>query len=282
MLRERGPGTKVRGGGGIALHVVEAGNPAAQPLLFIHGYLQSTYSWRKQFESDLGRDFRLIAFDLRGHGASEKPLDAAAYADSKLWADDVAAVLEQLDLQRAVVVAWSYAGYVIADYLRFYGARRLGGLALVAAVTCRGDEKVRNFGAPGFVDLFPAVFSSDPEVLQPILRRFIDLSVADPTSLDESVRAELLAASELVPAVAREAMQRRKLENDDVLRALVLPAICMHGAEDAVVLLASSEHNARTIPGAQLSVYPRAGHSVFVEDSVHFNREIRELAARVA
>jgi non-heme chloroperoxidase len=282
MLQERSPGTRVRGGGGAELSVLEGGNRSGAPILFIHGYLQSARCWRKQLESDLARDFRLIAFDLRGHGASEKPPRSEAYSDSKLWADDVAAVLEQLDVRRALIVGWSYAGYVIADYLRFYGQERIRALAFVSAVTRRGDEKVRNFADPRFAQLFPALFSDDEQVYGPALEAMTDLLVADPGRLDAATRAEIIAGAARIPAIAREGMQRRKVENDDVLAAITVPALCVHGAQDAVVLFASSEHNARVIPAAELAVYEGVGHAAFFEDHARFNRDLRTLAQRVA
>lgn len=87
---------KVKGGGGIQLHVVEEGNPQGRPVLFIHGFSQCHLSWIRQLDSDLAREFRLVAMDMRGHGQSDKPRDA--YGDSKLWADDVQGVIQSLEL----------------------------------------------------------------------------------------------------------------------------------------------------------------------------------------
>src|SRR5579872_1024084 len=184
-------GMRVIGGGGVALHVLDEGNPEGPPILFIHGYCQSTFAWRKQFAGDLGRDFRLIAFDLRGHGESDKPADAAAYTDSKFWADDVAAVIDALALQNVTLAGWSYGGYVIADYLRFYGAGRVRAVAFVCALTLKGGEKARGFTGARFAALFPALFSPDPEVLRPAMARFVDLCVADPSLLPENDRVKL-------------------------------------------------------------------------------------------
>ena len=83
---------KVAGGGGVQLHVVEAGNPGGRPVLFIHGISQCSLAWSRQLDSELARDHRLVAMDLRGHGLSDKPRDA--YGDSRLWADDVRAVID--------------------------------------------------------------------------------------------------------------------------------------------------------------------------------------------
>ena len=60
------------GGGGTRLHVVETGNPRGQAVLFIHGTSQCWLNWERQLNSDLARDYRLIAMDLRGHGASDE------------------------------------------------------------------------------------------------------------------------------------------------------------------------------------------------------------------
>jgi non-heme chloroperoxidase len=279
MLRESGPTRRIRGGGDVELHVVEGGNPRGPAILFVHGYCQSTFAWRFQFESDLARDFRLVAFDLRGHGRSDKPEDPKAYGDSQMWADDVAAVIAELGLERPVAVCWSYAGLVIADYLRIYGANKLGAIDLVGAVTVKGGEKARPFTGPRFAELFPAIFSNDATLLGPVLERLAEVCVV-PAQLDETTRLALIGIAALTASAAREGMQRgRKLDNDDVLSALDLPVLCTHGVQDAVVLPASGEHNARVLLNARLSLYEGVGHSPFWQEPDRFNRELRALAA---
>ena len=86
----------VRGGGGLRLHVREWGNADGPPILFIHGWSQNHLCWAKQYESALADEFRLVAYDLRGHGMSEAPLEPEHYTDGKLWADDVAAIIDEL------------------------------------------------------------------------------------------------------------------------------------------------------------------------------------------
>src|SRR6266536_2839847 len=87
---------RVLGGGGVQLHVVETGNPRGRPIVFIHGISQCWLAWSRQISSDLADDYRLVAMDLRGHGLSEKPREG--YNDSRLWADDVSAVIRALSL----------------------------------------------------------------------------------------------------------------------------------------------------------------------------------------
>jgi len=107
---------KIVGGGGIQFHLVETdnaetgnaetGNSSGRPILFIHGFSQCWRTWDRQMNSDLANDHRLVAMDMRGHGLSDKPRDA--YADSKLWADDVNAAIQTLQLDRPVLCGWSY------------------------------------------------------------------------------------------------------------------------------------------------------------------------------
>ena len=117
---------KIVGGGGLSLSIYEDGSPGARPVVFIHGFTQNALTWDRQFRN-LADRFHVIAYDLRGHGASDKPLDASKYTDSSLWADDLAAVIRARNLQRPVLVGWSYGGYIIADYVRKYGDNGLGG-----------------------------------------------------------------------------------------------------------------------------------------------------------
>src|SRR2546423_3056223 len=117
----------LRGGGGLHLHVQEWGDPQGPALLLIHGWSQSKLCWRRQVESGLAETFRIVTFDNRGHGMSDRPLTPEHYADGQLWADDVAAIIEQTELKRPILVAWSYGGFVVADYVRAYGEAGVGG-----------------------------------------------------------------------------------------------------------------------------------------------------------
>ena len=94
----------ISGGGGVRLHVVENGKADGRPILFIHGTSQCWLSWSKQLNSNLADRYRLVAMDMRGHGLSDKPRDA--YGDSRLWADDVNAVIRTLKLDRPVHCGW--------------------------------------------------------------------------------------------------------------------------------------------------------------------------------
>src|SRR5262245_22300071 len=124
---------EIRGAGGLRLHVREWGDPEGRELLLIHGWSQSDLCWAHQVGGDLAAGSRIVTFDLRGHGLSESPSDPDQYADGRLWADDLAAVIDQTGLQSPAVVAWSYGGLVLSDYLRIYGDAGIAAINLVGA-----------------------------------------------------------------------------------------------------------------------------------------------------
>ena len=144
----------VRGGGGLRLHVREWGKPDGPPILFIHGWSQNHLCWAKQYESALADEFRLVAYDLRGHGMSEAPLEPEHYTDGELWADDVAAIIDELRLDRPVLVGWSYGAFVICDYVRAHGQDRIAAIDFVEGAVKLGEAAFGTLIGPGFLDHF--------------------------------------------------------------------------------------------------------------------------------
>src|SRR6185436_5397707 len=120
---------------GLTIAAQEWGVADGPEILFVHGYSQCHLSWTRQVGGGLAAEFRMITYDLRGHGGSDKPLDAASYKNAKAWADELEAVMDATGLRRPVVVAWSYGGRVVADYLAVYGPRRIAGINYVDATT---------------------------------------------------------------------------------------------------------------------------------------------------
>src|SRR5687768_8852669 len=148
----------VTGGHGVKLGVNATGNPRGKSILFIHGLSQCSLAWSKQMQSALTAEFRLVAMDIRGHGSSDKPRDA--YGDSRLWAEDVNAVIGALSLDRPILCGWSYAGVMISDYVRYYGEDNIAGTVWVGAISRLGNPLVETglVGA-GFLACLPGLCS---------------------------------------------------------------------------------------------------------------------------
>jgi pimeloyl-ACP methyl ester carboxylesterase len=262
----------IAGGGGVELRVGETGDRAGRPVLFVHGYTQSRLAWDRQLRSELADDHRLVAMDVRGHGDSEKP--ESAYDDSALWADDVQAVIEGLDLADPVLVGWSYGGLVLADYLATYGTEHVAGINLVGAISKLGTEDALAVIGDDYLDCIPGFESTDAEESVAALETFVSRCVAGELSPRERYR--MLGYNVVVPPHVRTALHSRTVTHDDDLRAVDVPALVSHGEADGVVLPSAAEEHAELLPDAELSWYPDAGHSPFFEAPERFNRELRE------
>ena len=146
----------IKGAGGVNLHVREYGKLTGIPILLIHGWSQSHLCWSKQYESTLNNETRIVALDLRGHGMSDAPVQVEQYTDGDKWADDIAAVIDELALDRPILVGWSYGGYIISDYVRRNGQEKIAGINFVDAAVVLGPQAFFSMEFPNHVALILA------------------------------------------------------------------------------------------------------------------------------
>ena len=267
----------ITGGGGIQLHVVETGNPKGRPILFIHGFSQSWLAWSRQLSSDLAQDFRLVAMDNRGHGLSDKPREG--YDDSKLWADDVNAVVQGLGLNGAIFSCWSYGSLVILDYLRHYGQASVGGIQVVGSINRLGSDEALSVLTPDFLSLVPGFFSNDVEESVSSLKSLVRMClVQEPEAADLYL---MLGYNLSVPPYVRQGLFSRAFDNDDILPTIQKPILITHGAEDAIVRPAVVEKHWPLVRHAQTQMIPNSGHAPFWEAAQAFNQRLRSFAQSV-
>jgi non-heme chloroperoxidase len=208
-----------------------------------------------------------VTYDLRGHGNSDKPLEPEKYKESKVWADEVQAVIDAAKLKRPVLVGWSYGGRVIGDYLAIHGAAGLAGLNYVDATT-KSDPSFFGEG----LKVQPLMFSDDLATNIAAMRTFLRSCFEKQPSREEF--ETMLAFNMMVPPKVRANMGGRTLSMDDTLKALNLPVLVTQGTADKLILAAAAKHTAATIPGAKLSLYDGVGHAPFWEDTARFNAEL--------
>jgi non-heme chloroperoxidase len=263
---------------GLTIQAQIWGNSAGPEILFIHGFSQSYLSWIKQTGSDLPETFRIVTYDLRGHGGSDKPLDAKYYQDEKAWADEVAAVIQAAGLKRPVVVAWSYGGRVIGNYLKFYGGAHLAGLDLVDIRTKTGVPAwdggvIRKTTAP--------MISPDVATNIAGTEEFVRGVTFTPLSTQDFEQA--LAYNMVVPIEVRAAMRggsNSAVDFTGVFKKLKVPVLVTHGEKDDLIKLDAARYTASVVPGAKLSIYDNVGHAPFLEQPGRFNRELREFVLK--
>jgi pimeloyl-ACP methyl ester carboxylesterase len=263
----------VRSSDGVGLCVREWGNPDGPEVLLIHGFAQSHLCWTRQIDSTLADTHRIVAFDLRGHGASEKPLESRFYQPGHVWADDVAAVIEATGLRRPVVAGWSMGGRVLRQYLLHYGDAALGGINFVAtrpiedaSVTGPGSIAMRNSDSYDFAAR-----------LQAEIQFLRDCFEKPPEEHDLMIA---VAYNALIPRPVRDAIGGWATDPALVVAALnkvTVPTLISHGTLDKLILPHAAEMTHEAIKHSRISWYDACGHSPFYEDAQRFNRELEAL-----
>ena len=261
----------VSGGGGIQLHLVETGNSSGHPIVFVHGFSQCWLAWTRQMNSALADNYRLVAMDMRGHGLSDKPREG--YADSQLWADDMRAVIQALNLDHPVLCGWSYGPLVILDYLRHYGEDSIGGVNFVGGVTKLGSDEAASVLSADFLSLIPGFFAVDAEESVRSLASLLRLCFSQELSPQE--RYLMLGYSVSVPPYVRQALLSRSFNNDDLLPKLRKPVLITHGTDDAVVKPAVIDQQMDSISCARIQMLA-TGHACFWDDAAGYNRCLQE------
>jgi len=255
---------------GLTISAQEYGNPNGPGILFIHGFSQRHLSWMRQVDSDLAKEFHIVTYDLRGHGNSDKPLEAARYRDSKAWGDEVQAVIDATGLKRPVLAGWSYAGRVISDYVATRGAGKIAGIDFVDA----SIKFVPEWVGDNLKNL-PLMASEDLSTNIAATRTFLHGCFSRQPSVDDY--EIMLAFNMMVPPKVRAGLSGRPLDATELMSKLTLPVLVTHGAEDRNAKVDTAKYTASVIPGAKLSIYEGVGHSPFYEDAPRFNAELAAL-----
>lgn len=261
--------TKRKTSDGVELAVRTAGPTTARPIVFIHGIAQSHRVWDRLFDSALADRYRMVAFDLRGHGDSQAP--GADFTRARL-ADDLVAVIAELD--HPVLVPWSFGGVVVGEYLRRFGDAALGGLVYVAASVRTGRDAATLFG-PGMMNHARPLLSEDPAIYAAAARAFIADASAAPLAkeLADGAVAEMLR----VPPAVRRPLLAGGEDYRAELSATRVPIATIHGELDQVVLPAMSELVATCRPDVRVFRLPGIGHLPWLEAPSDFDAALADV-----
>lgn len=253
---------------GVTLAVQEAGDPDGQPVVFIHGLLGSRIDWQPQFDSPALRRYRLISYDLRGHGLSGKPVQAEAYRDGRRWADDLDAVLKAAHARKPVLVGWSLGGAVISNYLAAYGDAGIAGAVYVdGVVELKADQ----------ITAHPEVYRdmTAPDLMTHLdgERSFLALCFARQPA--RAVFERLLANAAMASWDMQRAVQSMSVPAAEGLGRARVPLLLLYGERDALVKARPSIARAVQLnPHVQSKLYPNSGHAPFMEEPERFNRDL--------
>ncbi len=234
------------------------------PVVFSHGWPLSADAWEDQMVFLGAHGYRCIAHDRRGHGRSSQPWNGN---DMDTYADDLAALVEALDLKNAVHVGHSTGGGEVARYIGRHGTKRVAKAALIGAIT---PLMLRTAANPGglSIDVFDGLRSS---VHADRSQFFKDLSVP----FYGANRPGAKVSQGLRDSFWLQGMQAgfknvfdcikafSETDQTEDLRKFNVPTLLIHGDDDQIVPIGASAHAAVKIaPKAQLKVYPGAPHGL--------------------
>ena len=237
---------------------------SGKPVLFTHAWALNADIWEYQLTELVDQGLRCVAYDRRGHGRSSDP--GRGYTYDRL-ADDLATVIERLDLHDITLVGYSMGNGEAIRYLSRHGSSRIARLVMVSPVP---PESGRNFDAliAGLKQDRPAFFAKG-------VMAFTGGHPAVSPAMTEWVTAQFMRSS---PKAIIDCM--RTVGSGDFraeLRAVSVPTLVIHGDKDQVnPVETGGKKVAELIPGAVLKVYEGAPHGVAVS---HRDRLARDILA---
>ncbi|WP_137971298.1 alpha/beta fold hydrolase [Pseudomonas sp. F(2018)] len=238
---------------------------SGQPILFSHGWPLNGDSWESQMLFLANHGYRVIAHDRRGHGRSSQPWDGN---DMDHYADDLAELIETLDLHDLILFGFSTGGGEVARYIGRHGTKRVAKLGLISAVPPLMLKTQSNpDGLP--IEVFDGIRAG---------------SLADRSQLYKDIaggpfygynRPGAKPSQGIIDAFWMQGMQAgHKSAYDciaafsatdfrDDLKKFDVPTLVLHGDDDQIVPIgAAALASAKLIADAKLVVYPGAPHGL--------------------
>lgn len=236
------------------------------PVVLLHAFPLSSAMWLAQREG-LAHSCRVITPDLRGFGGSRLGEDAPSI---DAMADDVAGLLDEEGIERAVVGGQSMGGYVTMAFCRRHPDRVLG--VILADTKAGADSPQAKANRERVAE---AVLADGTGVLvEEVLPTLIGATTKERRAMVFGrIRGLVQAAPPGAVAWAQRAMAGRP-DSFDTLRALKVPVLVVVGAEDELAPPAEAEAMARAVPEGRLAVIPEAGHLSAVEQPEAFNAAV--------
>jgi non-heme chloroperoxidase len=238
---------------------------AGQPIVFSHGWPLNSDSWEAQMLFLASRGYRCVAHDRRGHGRSSQPWTGH---EMNTYADDLATVMDKLDLRNAVLVGFSTGGGEVARYIGRHGSKRVAGAALISAVPPLMLKTAANPGGLP-IEVFDGIRAGE---LANRSQLYKDLASGPffgfnrpgakvSQGLIDSFWAQGMQAGHKATYDCIKAFSETDFTED--LKKFTVPTLVVHGDDDQIVPIdASGRASAKLVKNAKLIVYPGAPHGL--------------------
>jgi non-heme chloroperoxidase len=249
---------------------------SGQPVLFSHGWPLNADAWDNQAHLVASRGYRAIAHDRRGHGRSTQTWDGN---EMDTYADDLAELIEQLDLTGIVLVGHSTGGGEVTRYLGRHGTSRVAKAVLLGAVTplmLRTDANPLGTPIEAFDGIRAGVAADRSQFYQALSLPFYGFN-RDGAAVSQGKRDEFWLQSMQVGLKAALDCIKAFSETDftDDLARIDIPVLVAHGDDDQIVpIQAAAMRTATLVKDATLKVYPGAPHGLNGGYEQQFNNDL--------
>jgi pimeloyl-ACP methyl ester carboxylesterase len=240
-----------------------------QPVIFLHAFPLNRTMWEGQMTALLNeQQFRLVALDWRGFGESELNTDVSTM---EMFADDLAALMDALGMDSAIICALSMGGYAAFAFLRKYPQRVK---ALVLADTRPGADSEESRANRELLAQL-----AETEGIEAVANRQVPRLLSDYTrqrhpEVEIRVRRMIDAATPAGIAAASRGMAQRS-DASDILSSITCPTLVVVGEQDVLTPPDVAQEYASSIPGTQIAVIPNAGHLANLEQPEAFFEILR-------
>jgi non-heme chloroperoxidase len=249
---------------------------SGQPIVFSHGWPLSADAWDEQLNFFASHGFRAVAYDRRGHGRSSQPW---AGNDMDTFADDLAELIEQLDLREVILVGHSAGGGDVARYIGRHGTSRVAKAVLVDAVPplmLKTDANPGGVPIEAFDEIRAGVAADRSQFYKDLSASFYGAN-RDGSTVSQGVRDAFWLMSMQAGLKASYDGIRAFSETDftEDLKRFDVPTLIIHGEDDQEVPIANSALlSAKIVAGAELKIYPGAPHGLTVTHKDQFNADL--------
>ncbi|MGO4763211.1 alpha/beta hydrolase [Cupriavidus sp. 2KB_3] len=250
---------------------------SGRPVVFSHGWPLSSDSWESQMLLVASSGFRAVAHDRRGHGRSSQPWQGN---DMDHYADDLATVIETLDLRDAILVGFSTGGGEVARYLGRHGTRRVSKVVLVSAVPPLMVKTPANpTGLPleVFDGLRAAQLANRSQFYRDVpsgpFYGFNRPGAKPSQGLIDAWWAQGMQGGHKNTLDSIKAFSETDFTED--LKKIDVPTLIIHGDDDQIVPIdTAGRASAKLVKNSRLIVYPGAPHGLTDTHKEKFNADL--------
>lgn len=247
-----------------------------QPIVFSHGWPLSADAWDAQMFFFGERGYRVIAHDRRGHGRSSQTWTGN---DMDTYADDLAALIDHLNLRDAILVGHSTGGGEVTRYLGRHGTQRVSKVALISAIPPLMLKTEANpQGAPieVFDDIRKNTYLNRPQFFYDLTLPFYGFN-REGAKVSEGIRMAFWLQGMQAGIKSAYDCIKQFSESDltEDLKKIDVPTLVLHGDDDQIVPIAASAMlSSKLLSNATLKVYPGGAHGLAQLEVERFNNDL--------